>query len=338
MENTTRRHPSSFLPRMQKKVDSNPFLSFMDAVLRGAGQVLFQNSPLSGVLLFAGTFYSSPALGGYALLGTVVSTGTACLLGLEPAEIRSGHYGFNGALAAVALGVYFPPDPSGHGYLLAASAASTLLMAAFRRFPGRWGIPPLTAPYLLTIWIVFLAGPQFPPLAPGMSSGRLAEAMLAARESASGPASIFSSLCWEGAIKGLGEVMFQGTMASGVIFLAALAVNSRPGCLWALAGAFLGTVTARVFGVDESLLRAGLFGYCPALTAIVLGSGIFVPRSWRNSLLTLPAIVFTSLFQVVTADRLASLGLPLLSCPFVLVTWIFLAALPYPKSARGLDK
>ena len=34
---------------------NNPFVSFLDSVCRGCGQVMFQNSPITGFLFFAST-------------------------------------------------------------------------------------------------------------------------------------------------------------------------------------------------------------------------------------------------------------------------------------------
>lgn len=59
----------------------SPGGGFVDTVLRGVGQVLLQNNPLSGAIFLAGILVSSWVAGLYALLGTVVATGTALLVG-----------------------------------------------------------------------------------------------------------------------------------------------------------------------------------------------------------------------------------------------------------------
>ena len=64
---------------------ANPVGAYVDAVLRGVGQVMFQNNPITGLLFLAGIFFNSVTFGYYALLATAVSsTLTAIILGVHP--------------------------------------------------------------------------------------------------------------------------------------------------------------------------------------------------------------------------------------------------------------
>src|SRR6266566_9499481 len=79
----------------------NPVVTMVDTLLRGTGQVMFQNNPLTGLLFLAGIFVNSGKLGGLGILGLATSTLTAYLLGADRTLIRNGLFGFNG-------------DPGGH--------------------------------------------------------------------------------------------------------------------------------------------------------------------------------------------------------------------------------
>ena len=57
-------------------------LVFIDACLRGVGQILFMNNPVTGIFTVAGYFYSDVYLGMALCVGTVASTGLAFAMGL----------------------------------------------------------------------------------------------------------------------------------------------------------------------------------------------------------------------------------------------------------------
>ena len=77
-------------------------IPFVDAVLRGLGQVVFQNSALSGLLIILALCINSFIYAGMAIFGTAIATGTAMLLRADRDAIEDGLFGFNGALTAIA--------------------------------------------------------------------------------------------------------------------------------------------------------------------------------------------------------------------------------------------
>ena len=82
----------------------------IDILLRGVGQVMFQNNPRTGLLFLVGIFINSYEYGLTALLGLVVATFAAYLLGADRTLIRNGLFGFNGVLTGIALSVFFQWD------------------------------------------------------------------------------------------------------------------------------------------------------------------------------------------------------------------------------------
>ena len=79
-------------------------------MLRGIGQVVFQNNPISGAVILAGIFYNSWIYGTVCLVGTIISTLTALLFRADKGMIKDGLFGFNGALIAIALVAYTSPN------------------------------------------------------------------------------------------------------------------------------------------------------------------------------------------------------------------------------------
>lgn len=82
-------------------------MKYIQAILRGIGQVMFQNNSYSGALFLVGISYNSWLLGLAALLGTVISTAFAQFLRYSKEDIQNGLYGFNGTLTGIAIFSFF---------------------------------------------------------------------------------------------------------------------------------------------------------------------------------------------------------------------------------------
>lgn len=92
------------MPRLNRRWANQPGLDFVNYNLRGIGQVIFVNNPLSGLLILLALFIQSPWIGLMSIVGVVSSTVTAIALQLDRDTIRSGIFGYNGILVGAALG------------------------------------------------------------------------------------------------------------------------------------------------------------------------------------------------------------------------------------------
>ena len=110
--------------------ERNPAVGVVDTLLRGVGQVMFQNNPLTGLLFLVGIFVNSAKLGGAGLLGLAASTLAAYLLGADRSLIRAGLFGFNGILVGIAPAFFFEFDFLLAVYIVLGAAVSTVVMMA----------------------------------------------------------------------------------------------------------------------------------------------------------------------------------------------------------------
>jgi urea transporter len=116
-------------------------LRFVDINLRGIGQVLFQDNPLSGLLFFIAIGWGSyaadapqVAIGG--LLALIVATLTALWLRVDAAALHAGLYGFNAFLVGIALTTFLALSPLLWVYVVlggAVSVVATLAMTVTTR-------------------------------------------------------------------------------------------------------------------------------------------------------------------------------------------------------------
>ncbi|MGH7269752.1 MAG: urea transporter [Polyangiaceae bacterium] len=297
-------------------------VEFLDSVLRGIGQVMLQSNAYAGALLLAGVIYNSVLFGIAVVVGTAVSTATAVLLGAERSRVRAGLFGFNGALVAVALLYFLRPGPLAWGYVVVASAFSSVLTAAVSHAASKWDAPGLTAPFIFTALCFVLACARFGRLE---TTSLLPTAGLPKAATVEGVVGLTTVA--EGVFKGLSEVFFQDNVVTGVFFVVALLVSSRVACFAAVLGSFIGLLVGWLLGAAEPALRFGLYGFNSALTTIALG-GTFLAID-RASMLyaALGATVAAVVFAAASA-ALEPIGMPALTTPFVLVVWFFLLARP----------
>lgn len=298
------------------------WLSFVDSVLRGIGQVMLQNNSYTGLLFLLGVFYSSTLSGLAVLLGTVASTATAMLLGVDRTDVRAGLFGFNGALVAIALLYFLEPSALVFGYVVLAAACTTVMMSALMTFLDKWGIPALTAPFVFTTVLFILACARFGRL---QSTGILPTAGLPKAATVEGI--VTASTLTEGLFSGIAQVFFQGSVVTGIIFAVGLLISSRAVFAAALLGSLIGALVAWAMGAAEPAISSGAFGFNCVLTAIVFSRGFFVVNA-NSVVYGLLAVVVTAVVFAALSAALEPLGMPALTSPFVLTVWLFLLASP----------
>jgi urea transporter len=310
----------------------NPAVGVVDALLRGVGQVMFQNNPLTGAIFLVGILVNSPRLAGAGLLGLAASTLAAYLLGADRALIANGLFGFNGILVGIALAFFLEFDLLLAVYIVLGAAVSTVVLVALANLLSTWDMPALTAPFVLTAWLLLFAVYQLGFLQPTELIAPAAPDPEAAvqtelRELATGSGGVTAENLAHGLFRGVGEVMFQDNLLTGLIFLAGIAVNSRVSAAFALLGSAAGLLSALALGGDGFTAYHGLYGFNAVLCAIALG-GVFFVLSWRSAVYALVAAVLSVPAFAAFAVLLSPYGMPALTAPFVVVTWLFL----WPKA------
>ena len=151
---------------------SSKFLRFVDYNLRGIGQVMFQDNPLSGLLFFIGIGWGSyaagmpqVAIGG--LVAVVAATLTAQWLRVDAAGLGAGLYGFNAYLVGLALPTFLAPSPLLWSYIVLGGAVSVPATLGMANVLKTWGVAALTAPFVLTAWLFLLATYAFTTIGGG---------------------------------------------------------------------------------------------------------------------------------------------------------------------------
>jgi len=120
------------------------------------------NDPRSGALILAGIAAYSPAAAAAALFGSLVGVGTAVALGADGQGVKDGLWGYNPALTALAVSVFFVPGwPP---LALATGGAAVTALVATRcndLFANMLQTPALTVPFCLVASGCYLLGGRF---------------------------------------------------------------------------------------------------------------------------------------------------------------------------------
>ena len=310
--------------RWQAVTSNNAPLRFVDDLLRGFGQVMFQNSPLTGVLFLIGLFVGGWAMGAYALLACVISTATAYWLGVPRDAIGAGLYGYNAVLVGVALVFYFDDNWMLVPYTILGAFAACIASAAIGNLLGAWQIPALTGPFVVTIWLFALGIYGFSQVEAGTGSQSPALPVLMQGDRAS----LDFEDVYEGLFKGVSEVFFQNSVWVGVIFLIGILLSSEIDFAMALIGSAVGLAAGWFLGVDANSLTLGLMGYNGVLTMIAL-AGLFYHLDINSIIVAVIAVIVSVVVCVALTAVTAPYGGHIYTAPFVLTTYGFIAAKPF---------
>jgi urea transporter len=303
---------------------SSAVLRFVDINLRGIGQVMLQNNPLTGAFFLAGIVWGSyaagvpqVAIGG--VVAVIVATLTAQWLHVERASLAAGLYGYNGVLVGLALPTFLAPGPLLWVYVVLGAAVSVVVMLGTANVVKPWGVSALTFPFVLTTWLLLLATYGFSGLAgAALPSGGVVVPFEPLTVSPLRAADFI-----QGVLQSISQVFLKESGIAALLLLAGLAVNSLAAAAFALGGAILAVIVAHLFGAESELITGGLLGFSPVLTAIALGT-VFYRPSPRVAAYTALGTVFTVIAQAALNVALTPLAIPALTAPFVLVSWLFL--------------
>ena len=303
---------------------SSGVLRFLDTNLRGVGQVMFQNNPLTGLFFLAAVAWGSYAAGVPqvfvgGLLAVVAATLAAQWLHVDEAGLASGLYGYNAYLVGLALPTFLASSPQLWIYVVLGGAVSVVATLGTANVFKTWGVAALTAPFVLVAWLLLLASFAFS----GIDGSALSygSKVTPIDPAAANPLHIADFV--QGVLKSVSQVFLKGNGVSALLFLAGLAVSSLAAMVFALVGALVAVVTAHLLGAESDLITGGLLGFSPVLTAVALGA-VFYQPSARVVAYALVGTVFTVIVQGAMNVALTPFAIPTLTAPFVLASWLFL--------------
>lgn len=298
---------------------------FIRILLRGTGQVMFQNSAWTGLFFLIGIFWGAYAEGQGlvawgALVGVIVSTITGYLLGFPDKDGEQGLWGFNGVLVGCAFPTFMGSTIWMWLALILCAALTTWVRTGFNNVMAPWKVNSFTFPFVFCTWMFLLAARAMH----GMPTTHMSDPALPGAFSSMADIGFGHLIVYW--LKGIAQVFLINSWVTGIFFLIGLALSNRWAALWAAIGSAIALFVALIFKASGSDIANGLYGFSAVLTAIALATVFYKPNG-RSALWAILGILVTLFIQAGMNSLMAPVGIATLTGPFCIATWLFLLPL-----------
>lgn len=302
---------------------------YRDALLGSYSQIFFTTHQWLGVILIV-TSFIDPAVGLSGLICAGVNIALAQAIGFDRSMIRNGSYTYNALLTGLSLAVYFQFDFHFVLFLVVAAFLTLFITVWMASITSRFGLPFLSIPFILCVWILLLNARTFEF---SWLAVRSDEAYHNAHNWL-GPAfctiseKLQSGLpsMWAVYFKSMGGILFQWNIFAGILVTAGVLLYSRIAFSLSLLGFFSGYLFFRTVhsNLPDSEFAYSSFNY--VFSALALGGFLFIP-SVASYLLTIVSALVTGFMLTALFSVTSLFYLPLFSLPFSLATLLLLSAL-----------
>lgn len=308
------------------------FPQMLSSVLNSYSQIFFAiDQRLAAILIVVSFFDFYTGLSG--LVAVLLTNLAAYLTGFNRANIRSGLYGFNSLLVGLGMGIYYEPSLQFYTIIAFASLLTLFITLAFEGILGKYGLPYLSIPFILAVWMLTLASRQFSELEVSSRGIFMMNELYSI-----GGYPLVKAYNWFGQLnlpepvvlyfKSLGAIFFQYHLFAGMLIAIGILVYSRIAFLLSVTGFASAYVFYGFIGGNIAELSTSYIGFNFILTAMSLG-GFFLVASYHSFLWI---ILLTPLISFAISGTMALLGmfqLPVFSLPFNFTVILFLYALKF---------
>lgn len=294
-------------------------LRWIEIVLRSYGQVLFADSPLSGLLLLLALGMLSAKTLFFSLIGALAANAAARFLRRDPFYIEHGIYGFNGVIFGLFWSWHFVLSPASLGLFLAVALLLCPLQSALMKSFSleKFALPATSLPAVLLLygslvaayWLAFSAKlvPYVELFAPATE---VIDPLLRVNPNEGGPLWSFIAThglhVWAAVLVGIlvfSRISFL--TAAGFVLCGYAVTLLLPPSIAPAAGIYLG------FNVLPAAV--GLFGI------------LLAPNRWALLYTVFGFFVCTAMFLALSG-LLGFLNLPVLTLPFNLTILLLVTA------------
>jgi urea transporter len=314
---------------------------FTGEILNSYSQIFFSDSRVFALLLLLVSFADLYA--GFAgLISVVVTSVTGRILGLDRNTMSKGIYGFNSLLVGLSLGIYFSPGPVLFILVILSSILTMFISVSLHGVIGKYGLPFLSIPFVLSAWIMTLATRNMTFL----SISERGIYTFNDLYTLGGQSFVKLYEWWNGIgiirplkiyFISLGAILFQYNVLAGILVAAGLLYFSRIAFTLSLAGFFAAYFFYDFTGADLTENNYSYIGFNYILTSIAVGGYFIIPsvRSYLWSLLLIPVV---ALISISLYSFFLSASLPIYALPFNIVTLLFLYVLKFRVKSHGLTE
>jgi urea transporter len=311
---------------MQQKV-KQIWNVFLPAVLNSYAVIFFFNNRLLGFLLLAVTFFNINA-GLSGLLAVLVTVTIAAVMGYDETKLKQGIYSFNSLLTGIGMGTFFDLGIAWFVLLLLAVLFSFMISVILDGWLGKYRLPFLSIPFVLSLWLIMLPSLQFENI--GLTQRNVFWLNQMYQIGGMPLINFFETIenlplnkIITFYLRSLSSIIFQNNLLSGILIMIVLLAGSRISFLLTITGFVTAYLFAVIVGSDTASFSFYNVGANYILVAIAAGGFFLIPS--RYTFLWIVILVpLTSLMILFMTKLLSVFGLPVFSLPFSVIVIAFL--------------
>lgn len=296
----------------------------IDAVTNSYAILFFSQNRVLGALLLVVTFFNLSA-GITGLICVLFSIAMVSLLGYSE-TIKMGLYSFNSLLLGIGFGTFYHFNTAFWVWLGAACMLSIIITITLSAWLGKYGLPVLSLPFILSTWILLLAANGMYSLGLDPKSSYLLEEVYSPATGTPNTVPGYLQLInihmpFYPALffRALSAVLFQNNIITGLVMSIGLLIHSRIGFSLSV----LGFITACLFNAATGAYPEGISYYHLGANFMMVScaiGGFFLVPSVRSYLWAVISIPVAFLLGIAFTKVLLVYNLPILSLPFCAVT------------------
>lgn len=307
--------------------EKNTFMEFIGGIANSYSIIFFSDKLYFSIIIFFVTFIDYN-MGLSGLIAAASANLIALIIGLDKYKVKMGFYGFNSLLAGLGLGLIFDFSAVLLIVILMASLLNLFIVTALEGILGKYYLPYLSIPFILTFWLIIPAGKNLLNFELSVSGIFVYNEIFRAGgykmvefydyfqklEIPSG-ISIF--------IKSLSAVYFHYSFLGGLLVALGLLIHSRISFISALIGFFTAFAIYSIFGISFTETGFVYVGFNYIFFGIAIGSHFFVP-SYRTFLWVIFATPLLVILTVSLANVMSIWGLTVYALPFNIIVLLFI--------------
>ncbi|MCZ4223711.1 urea transporter [Pedobacter rhodius] len=295
----------------------------LSSALNSYAILFFSQNKILGTLLFVVSMFN---------LNAGIS-GLACLIcalllvnssGFNKENIKSGLYSFNPLLLGIGFGTFYNFNYAFWFWLAAACLLCVVLSVSLTALLGKYALPTLSIPFVITFWIVLIAANGYA----GM--GLIQKSSSLVFELATNVPSRFTSICnffdklnmpayLALFFRSVSAVLFQNSIFAGILISLGFFIHSRIGFSLLIIGFVAACIINHLTGTYPDGISYYHLGANFMMVSCAIG-GFFLIPSWRSYLWAIATIPLIFLVLNGISRLLGIHSLPVFSMPFCLVT------------------
>jgi len=296
------------------------------AALNSYSVLFFFNNRVLAIVLMIVTFFNVTA-GLSGLIAVLTAVIVANRMGFDKLRLKQGIYSFNALLIGLGMGTIFEPGVVYLVLLLLAALSSLIISVILSGWLGKYGLPFLSIPFVVSFWLILLPSGQFANL--GLTQSNIF--WMNEMYSVGGKTLLdffqtIDNLPLSQMIivylRSLSSILFQDNLLTGILIVAALLFVSRITFLLSITGFVTAYLFAHLIGSDMASFSFYNIGANYILVAIAVG-GFFTIPSRYSFLWVVLLIPLTSLVILFMTKLSTYIQLPFFSLPFSVIVISF---------------